>query len=149
MSIELEILQYSYWEHFKAAKDLSFILHIEHPKRVELQNTINSLIVEIKNVQPIEKRMCGVGRGNGVVRKRLGEEMELALQKLIRVPNVAKIFVRRQAIFLPNLMLNAVFVCQTRHKKNKNMNKKVLDVCCVLRMVKNSNSNKPELFLSF
>ena len=64
MSIELEILQYSYWEHFKVAKDLSFILPIEHPKRVELQNTINSLIVEIKNVQPIEKPLCGVGEKN-------------------------------------------------------------------------------------
>ena len=64
MNIKLEILQYSYWEHFKAAKDLSFILPIEHPKRVELQNTINSLIVEIKTVQPGDEVQCGVGKNN-------------------------------------------------------------------------------------
>lgn len=61
MNIELEILQYSYWEHFKAAKDLSFILPIEHEKRVSLQNEINKISVQIKNVQPIEKLQCGVG----------------------------------------------------------------------------------------
>ena len=48
MSIELEILQYSYWEHFKAAKDLALILPIDHPKRIELQNTIDSLNIKIK-----------------------------------------------------------------------------------------------------
>ena len=50
MGIELEILQYNYWEHFKAGKDLSFILPIEHPKRIELNNTINSLTVKIKEL---------------------------------------------------------------------------------------------------
>ena len=48
MSIELEILQYSYWEHFKAAKDLALILPIDHPKRIELQNAIDSLSIKIK-----------------------------------------------------------------------------------------------------
>jgi len=32
MTIKIEILQYSYWEHFKALKDISLILPIEHPK---------------------------------------------------------------------------------------------------------------------
>jgi len=48
MSVELEILKYSYWEHFKAAKDLSFIFPPEHEKRVLLQNDIDKLLSKIK-----------------------------------------------------------------------------------------------------
>ena len=46
--MSIEILQYSYWEHFKAAKDLALILPINHPKRIELQNAIDSLSIKIK-----------------------------------------------------------------------------------------------------
>lgn len=47
MDIELEILQYSYWEHFKAGKDLAFIFPPEHPKRIQLEKTINDLLDKI------------------------------------------------------------------------------------------------------
>ncbi len=47
MDIEFELLQYSYWEHFKAAKDLALILPPEHPKRIQLEKTINELLDKI------------------------------------------------------------------------------------------------------
>jgi len=42
-SIALEILNYSYLEHFKLAKDLSFIFPIDHPKRLLLQEEIENI----------------------------------------------------------------------------------------------------------
>lgn len=33
--IKIELLEYSYWEHFKALKDMSLILPLDHPKRVK------------------------------------------------------------------------------------------------------------------
>jgi hypothetical protein len=47
MSIELEILEYSYWEHFKYAKDLHLILPIGHKKRVALDNEMNIILERI------------------------------------------------------------------------------------------------------
>lgn len=47
MSIEQEILQFSYLEHFKKAKDLSMIFPPEHPKRVELAKTIEEILEKI------------------------------------------------------------------------------------------------------
>lgn len=41
--IALEILQFSYWEHFKAAKDLSLIYPPEHQKRVALEKALNEI----------------------------------------------------------------------------------------------------------
>jgi hypothetical protein len=38
-----EILLLSYWEHFKAAKDLALIYSIEHPKRVAIENELQIL----------------------------------------------------------------------------------------------------------
>lgn len=49
--IRLEILEFSYWEHFKAAKDIALILPIEHPKRKRLEKVINELIVEINELK--------------------------------------------------------------------------------------------------
>jgi len=43
----IEILQYNYWEHFKAAKDLSLILPPEHPKRVSIQKSMDELLEKI------------------------------------------------------------------------------------------------------
>lgn len=42
-----EILLYSYWEHFKAAKDLALILPPDHPKRISIQKELDKLQVEI------------------------------------------------------------------------------------------------------
>jgi len=50
VDIKLEILQYSYWEHFKAYKELALILLVGHPKRVALQTEIDKLLIEIKNI---------------------------------------------------------------------------------------------------
>jgi hypothetical protein len=38
-----EILEASYWEHFKVAKDLSLYLPLNHPKRVRIENEINKI----------------------------------------------------------------------------------------------------------
>lgn len=38
-----EIDKYSYWEHFRYAKELALILPPEHPKRIVLQKTLNNL----------------------------------------------------------------------------------------------------------
>ena len=39
--IKLEILEFSYSEHFKYAKDVALILPLDHPKRVAVENEIN------------------------------------------------------------------------------------------------------------
>ena len=50
-SIELELLQYSYWEHFKFAKDLSFVLPLNHTKRVKIEREINKIQQQILSCQ--------------------------------------------------------------------------------------------------
>ena len=53
---KLEILNYSYWEHFKYAKDLALILLLKHPKRVRLERELNDMIIQIhkeNNMQDI------------------------------------------------------------------------------------------------
>ena len=50
--IRLQILEYSYWEHFKALKDISLILPITHPKRKLLDKEVDNLqneIIRLKN----------------------------------------------------------------------------------------------------
>lgn len=42
-----EILLLSYWEHFKAAKDLSLIYPIDHPKRVAIEAELKILTEKI------------------------------------------------------------------------------------------------------
>lgn len=42
-----EITLMSYWEHFKAAKDLALIYPLEHPKRVAIENELKLLTVKI------------------------------------------------------------------------------------------------------
>ena len=46
--IERELLQCSYWEHHKFAKDLALILPIDHPKRVRIEKELNKIIAELK-----------------------------------------------------------------------------------------------------
>ena len=45
--IKLELLNCSYWEHFKVAKDLSLILPIDHPKRKKIEKEVNKILLEI------------------------------------------------------------------------------------------------------
>jgi len=49
--IKLEILEASYWEHYKYAKDLSLYLPLKHPKRLLLEEEINKLIEEINKLK--------------------------------------------------------------------------------------------------
>lgn len=49
--IKLEILEANYWEHFKTAKDFSFILPINHPKRQKIELEINKMIVKMKELK--------------------------------------------------------------------------------------------------
>lgn len=55
MSIELEILKASYQEHFKHAKELSFILPVGHPKRKEVEEMMNELQKKIQDISYIYK----------------------------------------------------------------------------------------------
>ena len=50
-SIKIQILEYSYWEHFKAAKDAALILPINHPKRKILETAVNDIIGEINKLK--------------------------------------------------------------------------------------------------
>jgi len=45
--MELEILKYNYWEHFKRAKELSLILPLNHPERIAIENEMKVMIKEI------------------------------------------------------------------------------------------------------
>lgn len=47
MDKEIEILTYSYWEHFKAAKDLALILPLNHPKRESIENEIKIILKKL------------------------------------------------------------------------------------------------------
>ena len=49
--IKLELLQCSYWEHHKFAKDLALILPIDHPKRVRIERELNKIITQLKEVE--------------------------------------------------------------------------------------------------
>ena len=51
MKIELEILEYSYWEHFKYAKDLHLILPLGHKKRVALDKEMNKMLERIHQIK--------------------------------------------------------------------------------------------------
>ncbi len=49
--IKIEILEYSYWEHFKALKDIALILPLEHPKRKKLEKATNELLKELHELK--------------------------------------------------------------------------------------------------
>lgn len=51
MEIELEILEYNYWEHFKYAKDLNLILPLGHKKRVTLKKEMNKMVKRIHEIR--------------------------------------------------------------------------------------------------
>ena len=54
--IELEILNYNYWEHFKFAKDIALILPITHPKRIRMERELNELIDRIHKLKNNDER---------------------------------------------------------------------------------------------
>jgi len=39
-----DILQASYWEHFKAAKDLALYLEQNHPRRLKIESEMNKML---------------------------------------------------------------------------------------------------------
>jgi len=41
--INEQILQYSYWEHYKRARDLGRVLPIEHAKRKAIEKSLNKI----------------------------------------------------------------------------------------------------------
>lgn len=55
MSIKLEILNASYWEHFKMAKDLALYLPIDNPKRLKIEGELNKMITEIHELTDEQK----------------------------------------------------------------------------------------------
>ena len=60
MDLELSILEYNYWEHFKHAKDISLILPRDNHKRIEIEKSLNELqgkINIIKNKKNGERKV--------------------------------------------------------------------------------------------
>jgi hypothetical protein len=47
----IEILQYNYWEHFKAAKDLARVLPNDHPKIIAVEKSANELLDKINEIK--------------------------------------------------------------------------------------------------
>ena len=52
---EIEILEYSYWEHFRFAKDIALILPIEHPKRKKVEDELNRLQKRLQELKDNKK----------------------------------------------------------------------------------------------
>jgi hypothetical protein len=46
--MKTEILQMSYWEHFKFAKELAQSHPINHPKRLKIEKELNKILQKIK-----------------------------------------------------------------------------------------------------
>lgn len=42
-----EILEASYWEHYKFAKELAMFLPISHPKRLKIEREMNSILEKL------------------------------------------------------------------------------------------------------
>lgn len=51
MNLELQILEFNYWEHFKHAKDLALILPLEDLKRISIEKSLNDLQLKINNIK--------------------------------------------------------------------------------------------------
>lgn len=50
---KIEILEYSYWEHFKALKDISLILPLDHPRRKKLERATNEILKELHELKSV------------------------------------------------------------------------------------------------
>jgi len=51
MKNELEILNASYWEHFKYAKELAGYLDLKHPKRIRAEEELSKMIKRIHEIK--------------------------------------------------------------------------------------------------
>jgi uncharacterized protein involved in exopolysaccharide biosynthesis len=51
MSIILEILTASQYEHFKAAKELATLYPLDHPKRVQIERELNEITRQIQTIK--------------------------------------------------------------------------------------------------
>jgi len=45
-----EILNASYWEHFKFAQELAGYLDLKHPKRVKVEKELNLMLDKIREI---------------------------------------------------------------------------------------------------
>jgi hypothetical protein len=50
-SIKLEILQASYWEHYKYSQDMARYLSLNNHKRLEIEKELNIMLKEIHLLQ--------------------------------------------------------------------------------------------------
>lgn len=46
--MRLQILNSSYWEHFKFAQELAGYLDLDHPKRIKVEKELNKMLDEIR-----------------------------------------------------------------------------------------------------
>jgi len=53
--ITLEILEGSYLEHFKMAKDFALILPIDNPKRKKIEKELNDISEQIRELKKKEQ----------------------------------------------------------------------------------------------
>lgn len=53
--VNLEILNSSYWEHFKFAQELAGYLDLHHPKRVRVEKELNIMLDKIRMLNSAEK----------------------------------------------------------------------------------------------
>ena len=49
--MELEILNYQYWEYFKVCKDLRLTLRHGHPKIEKLEKELNEILERIQKIR--------------------------------------------------------------------------------------------------
>lgn len=53
--VALEILQASYWEHFKRAKELALYLPLKNPTRVAVEAELNNIVIKLDHLQKDDK----------------------------------------------------------------------------------------------
>ena len=49
--LQLEILQYNYWEHYKFEKDIAMVLPIDHPKRIKMREYTADILDKIHKLK--------------------------------------------------------------------------------------------------
>lgn len=50
-NLKLEILEGSYWEHFKIAKDMALIWDLNNPRRKKIETELNKISLEINKIK--------------------------------------------------------------------------------------------------
>lgn len=48
--MNLEIINSSYWEHFKFAQELAGYLDLNHPKRIKVEAELNKMLDKIREL---------------------------------------------------------------------------------------------------